>query len=233
MFLPMHRLLFRPMIMRLFIAVPLLIGLVMYMAGRASAQPQTGAQPQVGASQKIDEVALARIQKYLNSITTLSAKFIQTTSQGGFSEGTLILDRPGKMKIAYAPPTPFEIYADGTWLIYVDYELKEVNQLPLSATPAAILLSKEISFGDKYAVAVLRERKGTYRLHLKEVGEEGSGTLILMFGKEPLSLRGWAVIDAQQVRTSITLIKPELDAIIDPKKLIFIPPSWEVPGNSE
>jgi hypothetical protein len=35
------------------------------------------------------------------------------------------------------------------------------------------------------------------------------------------------------VRTSITLIKPELNAIIDPKKLIFIPPSWEVPGNSE
>jgi outer membrane lipoprotein-sorting protein len=225
----------RPTILRRFTAAIFLTGLVLSMTGGASAQPQNGAQPQYGsgAPQKIDEVALARIQSYLNSITTLNAKFIQTTSRGGFAEGTLILARPGKMKIAYAPPTPFEIYADGTWLIYVDYELKEVNQLPLSATPAAVLLREKINFRNDIAVAALEQRDRSYRLHLKEPGEEGSGTMILAFTKTPLSLLGWVVIDAQQVRTSIVLIKPEFNATIDPRKLIFDRPDWTTIDNTE
>lgn len=203
--------------------------------GLAQEPAQGSAQGSVQGSvqEPVDQVALAAIQKYLNSITSIRAKFIQTTSQGGFAEGTLALSRPGKMKIAYAPPNPYEIYADGTWLIYVDYELKEVNQIPLFATPAAVLLSEKISFGGKIKVTALKERRGHHRLFLKQAGEEAAGTLILILEKEPLNLRGWAVIDAQQVRTSIVLVKPEWNAALDPRKLIFDRPDWVGTGSSD
>ncbi len=207
-----------------FSAVTLLLGLVLCLAGGASAQPQTGTPPQ------IDMAVLAQIQSYLNGVATVRAKFIQTTSQGGFAEGALILARPGGMKIAYAPPAQLEIYADGTWLIYVDYELKEVNQLPIAATPAAVLLREKIDFQKDVTVASLENRDTSWRLHLREAGEEGSGTLILAFAKAPLSLTGWAVIDAQQVTTSVRLIEPLFNAPVGPRELIFYRPDWTDPG---
>jgi outer membrane lipoprotein-sorting protein len=225
---PMNR--FSPL--RSLAVVTFLFGLAvgfLGLAGNALAQEPT-LEP---APVSVDPVALAAIQKYLNSVTSIRAKFIQTTSQGGFAEGTLALSRPGKMKIAYAPPNPYEIYADGTWLTYVDYELKEVNQIPLFATPAAVLLSETISFGGKIKVTALKERRGHHRLFLKQAGDEGAGTLILILEKEPLNLRGWAVIDAQQVRTSIVLVKPEWNTAIDPRKLIFDRPDWVATGNSD
>ena len=70
-------------------------------------------------------------------------------------------------------------------------------------------------------------------MFLKQAGDEGAGTLILILEKEPLNLRGWAVIDAQQVRTSIVLVKPEWNTAIDPRKLIFDRPDWVATGNSD
>ncbi len=186
----------------------------------------SGARAQQPAAPPVDLAALARIQTYLNGLRTLSSKFVQTTSQGSFAEGELILARPGRMKIAYAPPTPIEIYADGIWITYVDHELKEANRVPISATPAEVLLRDRIVFGDRVAVSALTDRNGAWNLHLKEAGEEKSGTLTLVFDKEPLRLAGWSVIDPQQVRTTIRLLDPRFNTTIDLRALVYHAPEW-------
>ena len=209
--------------MRPLILFTLLIVAALGVPRGASAQEAVDA---AGATGAIDAYALARIQKHLNGISTLRARFVQSTSQGGFAEGTLLLSRPGKMKIAYAPPTPLEIYADGTWLIYVDHELKEVNQIPIPATPASVLLREKIDFGGDVAVSALEKRDGSYLLHLKEAGEDGSGRLILSFAEAPLALRGWVVIDGQGVETSVVLFRPEINGRIEPREFVFDRPDW-------
>ena len=68
-------------------------------------------------------------QDWLNRLKTFQAEFTQTTSTGSAAIGDLLILRPGKMLIEYQNPDGLQIFSDGTWLIYVDKKLKEVNQI--------------------------------------------------------------------------------------------------------
>ncbi len=43
---------------------------------------------------------LTEVEKYLNSISTIKAKFIQSASNGSYSEGLFYLNRPGKKQVS-------------------------------------------------------------------------------------------------------------------------------------
>jgi hypothetical protein len=59
-----------------------------------------------------DSALLSRIDAYLNSYPRLQAQFIQTAPGGEISEGMLYLERPGKMRWEYAPPSPVLLVAE-------------------------------------------------------------------------------------------------------------------------
>ncbi len=45
-----------------------------------------------------DQAAVRRIEDYINSITTLKARFIQLNPNGHFVEGSLYISRPGRLR---------------------------------------------------------------------------------------------------------------------------------------
>ena len=101
-----------------------------------------GVAPPVAATER--QPQLAAIERYLNSIKTLRSVFIQSATNGQVSQGQIYLSRPGRLRIDYKPPVQLQIFGDTTWLTFIDSELKEVNQLPVNATPAALLLSNKL-----------------------------------------------------------------------------------------
>lgn len=177
-------------------------------------------------AQTADPAEITRLETYLNSVRTLRSNFAQTSSNGGIAEGTLYLERPGNMRIDYRPPTPLQIFADGVWLTYVDRELKEVNRLPLSATPAAFLLQDKISLTGDITVKRLTRRRGTINLHLTQTDESDLGRLIVTLAEAPVALRGWTVIDAQGIATTVTLIGPDINKQIARRTFVFDAPDW-------
>ena len=68
-------------------------------AAQAGAQPRFEPTPQ-------DRADLARIETYLDSLRTLKAHFFQVAPNGAISQGTAWLDRPGRMRFQYDPPSP-------------------------------------------------------------------------------------------------------------------------------
>ncbi|MBT3237576.1 MAG: outer membrane lipoprotein carrier protein LolA [Rhodospirillaceae bacterium] len=163
-----------------------------------------------------DRKDLSRIQDYMNRITTLQSTFLQASSNGGYAEGTLYLSRPGKMRIEYDPPAQFLIVADGTWLIYHDKELEQMTHLPLGSTPAAIIVDEKMSlFGDDPKVTRIERGPGVIAVTLVSNDDEGSITLV--FGDRPLVLKKWIVIDAQGVRTSVSLLSSQIGVALDDK----------------
>jgi len=54
-----------------------------------------------------DAADLARIEAYLNGVRSLRARFIQSAPNGGISQGVALLQRPGRMRFQYDPPTPY------------------------------------------------------------------------------------------------------------------------------
>ena len=91
------------------------------------------------------EAIVKRVERYLNSITTLQSTFFQQSSTNEFAEGEIFLSRPGKMRIEYKAPNPILIVARGKYLSYIDTELQNVTYIPVEDTPAAFLLSGRIA----------------------------------------------------------------------------------------
>src|SRR5690349_20701848 len=66
---------------------------------------------------------LQKITDFLNGIRTMTARFTQYSENGGVAEGQLYVERPGRMRFEYDPPTPILLVADGNFVIYFDKSL--------------------------------------------------------------------------------------------------------------
>jgi len=169
-----------------------------------------GAQAQGLANlSKDDRADISRIEKYLNTIKTLQARFLQVSSDGDFSEGALYFSKPGKMRLEYDDPNPMLIVSDGTNLGFYDKELNQVSYFDLDATQAAVLLRENISFSSEDTIITAFERgPGVLRLTVIKGSDPLEGNITLIFSDRPLSLRKWTVTDAQGVITNISLLDP-------------------------
>ena len=168
-------------------------------------------------------------EKFLNSIRTLKAAFVQASSSGSYAQGNIYIERPGRLRIDYDKPTNLQVYADGTWLFYVDEELKDVSQVPLSATPASFLVRDKFSFSDGLTIQKLDKRNRTIRIQVARRGEEDSGSLTLILNENVNGFRGWTVTDPQGVKTTVTLLSPIINKPVAKEVFVFTPPDWAFP----
>jgi len=96
--------------------------------------------PEVVAALSAEEQAdVARIEEYLNGISTLSSEYYQINPDGSVAQGMFYLSRPGKLRFEYVPPSPLLVVGDGVWLHYYDRELGQVNDYPIDKTPIGVL----------------------------------------------------------------------------------------------
>lgn len=173
-----------------------------------------------------DGATVARAEAALNRIRGIESRFVQTSSNGRVAHGTLYVERPGKLRIDYAPPTPLQVYADSFWLIYLDFELKEANQVPIGSTPAAFLVRDQLSFSGDLSVTGVSRGKDRLRLDIVRTDEPDAGRLGLELDAATLALLGWVVVDAQGIETRITLVDPVFNRPIDRKVFVYVPPDW-------
>lgn len=168
---------------------------------------------------------LDKVAAYLNQITTLKADFLQISSSGDSGEGTLYLERPKRLRIEYKPPTPVLIVANGSYLSYVDTELKDVQHIALEDTPVAFLLRDEFDFnGGDVIVTSYEHAAQTIRVSLVQRRDPLAGELTLVFSDNPIVLRKWVIVDAQGIVTNVTLIDPRFGFPMPDVK--FEPPAF-------
>lgn len=154
-----------------------------------------------------DRADLARIEAYLNDLTTMESRFLQF-SPNGVAEGRIMLDRPGRLRIEYAPPVPVLMVASSLLLMYHDTELKQTTFLPVSETPAALLIDEEIRLSGDVTVTAFERAPKAFRITLVETDAPDTGSVTLMFQDAPLRLAKWRVIDAQGTAIDVALLEP-------------------------
>ena len=152
----------------------------------------------------------------MNGIDTLQARFLQIDGRGGVAEGDLFIDRPGKMRLAYDPPTPVLIVADGFYVIYVDLELGEPSYLDIDDTPAAFLLKPDWSFtDDAVTVKDVVHLPGVVEITAARAGDPAAGELTFVFSDNPFELRQWRVKDTQSQEITVTLFETRTGISLD------------------
>lgn len=191
-----------------------------------AALPAVAQQPRAARLTAGDKAEIGRIEDYLNGLKTLEARFLQVTSTGEYSEGKLHLDRPGRLRIEYDPPVPVLIVANRGLLTYFDKELQQVSHVPLSSTPAGILVRDKIALlSDEFVITGIERESQAVRLSLVRASDPQEGSLALVLADRPLELKKWMVTDAQGVTTTVSLLDARTGIAIDPKLFEFSDPT--------
>lgn len=173
-----------------------------------------------------DQRDVARITAYINGIKTLKADFLQIAPSGATSTGKVWMERPGRIRFQYAPPSPILLVAGDGLLIYHNSQLNQTSTLPLSKTPLGILLQDNLTLsGDVTVTSVVRD-PGAIAVGLVRTGQESEGELTLLFADDPLEFRGWVMRDAQRQETRISLDNLDFAATgFSPDMFTYVSPS--------
>jgi outer membrane lipoprotein-sorting protein len=162
-----------------------------------------------------DQADIARVEAYLNGLKSLKAQFVQVAGNGEMSKGTAWLERPGRMRFQYAPPSPFLLVAGHGVLTFTDSTLGQTTNIPLGRTPLGILLADNVLLSGAVTVTAMQRLPGQLQLTLVRGASPGDGSLTLIFADQPLALRQWTVIDAQRRETRVTLYDVQLGGRFD------------------
>lgn len=186
--------------------------------------PQAAAaQPALTAQDRSD---IARVETYLNSIRTLHARFTQVAPNGGIAEGQAWLQRPGRLRFEYDPPSPFLLVGGNGLLVFHDSKLGQTSNIPLGSTPLGLLLQDNLRLSGDITVAGIARAPGQLQVSLFRTKSPADGSLTLIFADAPLALRQWTVLDAQRQETRITLSNVELGGSFSQKLFEFVDPKF-------
>ena len=158
-----------------------------------------------------------RVNAYLTSVQSLVGDFVQVGPDGSRTEGQFYMQKPGRVRFEYDPPSPVELISDGQSLVVRDRKLATQDFYPLSQTPLRFLLADRIDLlRDANLVAVYADD-----LFVSLVIEErhvigGTHRLMLMFGAKDFRLRQWTITDPQGYDTTVALYNLDSSRRPDP-----------------
>lgn len=151
---------------------------------------------QQAALTETDKADVARIEGYLNGLSTVKASFQQFTDSEGLAFGRIYLRRPGRLRVEYDPPSEIILVADGTLLSYYDSELNHIEQVPLKLSPMWFLLRSDVKLGGDVTVTQFKRNSGSISIGMVQSDEPDAGSVQLEFGDKPLELRQWTITDS-------------------------------------
>lgn len=151
----------------------------------------------------VDENLVIKAEKYLNSISGLTGTFDQLAN-GKKDTGTFSMMRPGKVRLDYTN-MPIQLISDGKDLYFFDKSLDQITTIPLTSTPAGILIRSHIDLRNAdITVSDTTQNKNTFSLKLFLRGNEGSGNMTVTFDNSPVKLNSWTVVDATGNKTDVS-----------------------------
>ena len=154
------------------------------------------------ANADVDKSSVASAEKYLNSITGLYGGFTQTAN-GKTQSGVFSMLRPGRVRLDYKN-APIQLISDGKDLYFYDKSLDQITTVPLTSTPAGILVRKKIDLQNAdINVYETTSDKNTFTLKMNLKGQEGLGHMDVVFDKSPVKLKSWSVVDATSAKTDV------------------------------
>jgi outer membrane lipoprotein-sorting protein len=188
--------------------------------------PEALAQTGTIALSAADRALVDKATKYLQSLAEVEGRFEQTNPRGAVETGDIFLKRPGKARFQYDPPSGLVVVSDGHNVSVWDSRLRTFDRTPLGATPLAILLARQIRLDQDVEVfRVGRYDDGFYLSARNANGQTRTeGYITLVFGDNPMQLRGWTLVDGQGQATRVkiasltnTPIRPEMFVLDDPR----------------
>lgn len=176
--------------------------------------------------------ALQAVGSYFNTIRDIKGEFTQIGPKGNVSTGVFYISKPGRMRFEYAPPNPFVVVADGTWVTIKNNAKNKADQYPLSATPLRLVLADQVDLMQEADIKSVDVADGLTTVVLEDKDGLVPGQLVLVFDNQHNTLQQWVIVDGQGRRTTISLNNIVASDRPDPKLFVVQLPDTRKPKSS-
>jgi outer membrane lipoprotein-sorting protein len=157
------------------------------------------------------------VSAHNSAITTMVGKFLQIDTQGQRIEGIFYLQRPGKIRFRYNPPSREEILSIGNGFYVIDRKEKTQYAYPQDKVPLRQFLDEKIDLLHAGLVAI--DQSADYlSLTLQDETPAGTIKVALVFDKETQDLVQWVLTNPDG--TDLTF------SLYDVEKGVEIPPAY-------
>jgi len=171
-------------------------------------QPETSATA-VTTSTGFNASQRAQVDKvstYLSNVQQLVGDFVQVGPDGSRVRGEFYMQKPGKIRFEYEPPSRIEIIADGQSVVVRDRKLATPDLYPLSQTPLRFLLSERIDLLRETNVVGVRADDTFVTITIEErQALVGTSRLMMMVGAKDFQLKQWTITDPQGYDTTVAV----------------------------
>ena len=147
---------------------------------------------------------MIEIERYLNSVQTMSAKFIQISATGKVETGIIFFKNPDRLRFEYDRPLENIILANGPSLILFDKKSPKIPQKYLtSQTPLSFLLKDPIQLNDSRFVKKITVEQNLFHLSLHDKERPKLGEIELLFANNPIEFKEWVITSFSGEKTRL------------------------------
>jgi outer membrane lipoprotein-sorting protein len=147
-----------------------------------------------------------KVSAYLSNMQQLIGDFVQVGPDGSRVKGEFFIQKPGKVRFEYEPPSRIEIVADGQSVIVRDRKLATQDLYPLSQTPLRFLLSERIDLMRETNIIGVRADDTFVTITIEETQPlVGTSRLVMMVGAKDYQLKQWTITDPQGYDTTVAV----------------------------
>lgn len=166
---------------------------------------------------KQDTADLNRLSDALNAIRSLKGEFVQLDPNGAMEQGEVYIQKPGKMRFEYKPPSTVLVVSDGMNVAVFNKKLNTKDRYPLSTTPLNILLSDHVNLKGSSSVIGIDHKPGEIVVRARSNDRRVTGNITIVFSDPELALKQWTVVDAQGLATTVTLRNVQTGVALAPE----------------
>ncbi len=159
---------------------------------------------------------LDRVSAAFNAVHTMKGGFVQIDPNGALEQGMFYIQKPGRMRFEYSPPTPTLIVSNGTTIAVENTNLNTINRYPLGSTPLDLVLSDKLDLKDNNAVTGIEHQGDSLIVKARSTDSGVQGRITMVFSDPGLELRQWTVLDAQGMSTTVALQNVETGVSLPP-----------------
>ncbi len=171
--------------------------------------------PVSAAPESADLASAQKIADHFSNVRTMAGEFVQFGPQGQQTAGNFYLERPGKIRFNYEPPSAYQVVSDGKSIVIFNKKLHTNDLYSLSATPLKLLLADKIDLSGG-TVSEIRQDPDLTTIVMTNKSVFGNAKITMMFDPETYELRQWTVTDAQGKDTTVMIFNVQSGVALDP-----------------
>jgi outer membrane lipoprotein-sorting protein len=170
-----------------------------------------------GPQQPLDQGAMVeRVSAYLSNMKTLVGDFVQVGPDGRRTEGQFYVQKPGKVRFEYSPPSRVDVIADGQSVVVRDRKRATQDLYPLSQTPLRFLVADRVDLARDTNLVAVGADEQFVTVVIEEQQLVGTNRLMLKFGAQDCKLRQCTVTDPQGYDTTVAVYNLDASKKLDP-----------------